>query len=212
MIRGIIYKWTNIITNKVYIGKTTREKQRKQEHLKDRKRYDFAFYRALNKYGVENFTYEVLFETYSNSKEKINIVLNALETYYIKKYSSRDKRYGYNLTSGGDGGKGVKLSKEQRLLRSERMKGEKNPMYGKHLSENQRKLLIESRIGHRPYNNKEVIQLSLDGNYINEYESALKAALSVGKYNDRSNITKACKQGRTALGYKWKYKYEENNN
>ena len=201
---GIIYKWTNKINNKVYIGKTNDEIRRINEHLRDRRK-ECPFHKALDKYGVENFDYCVLIKTTSKSHKQLNIFLDSMERYYIKKYHSNEKKYGYNLTKGGDGTSGYKYTKEQRETASRIKKGELNPMFGKKWTENQRKLLIDCRIGHEPYNNKEVVQLSLDGEYINTYESALKAAISFGKYNSRSNITKACKNNSTALGYRWMY-------
>lgn len=120
MIKGIIYKWTNKVNNKCYIGKTTNEYKRKWEHLHDR-RYKSAFHDALDKYGVEQFNYEVLVSLSSNDYEKINNVLNHLERFYIKKYNSSDRDCGYNLTDGGDGLIG--------------RFGVLNPFYGKHHTE-----------------------------------------------------------------------------
>ena len=63
---GYIYKITNIINNKIYIGKTSysvedRFKQHIKDSVKDRceKR---PLYNAMNKYGVENFTVETIGE------------------------------------------------------------------------------------------------------------------------------------------------------
>lgn len=104
-----------------------------------------------------------------------------------------DSKYNNNY-----GNRNLKVSKSKL--------GDKNPMYGKKWTEKQRELLISQRLNHKPYNNKWVIQLTLDGEYIAEFESALKAAESLGKYNLRSNITKACKTGCSSSGYKWQYK------
>lgn len=93
---GIIYKITNIVNNKVYIGKTleTMEKRWK-EHQKDSSRFtDRPLYRAMNKYGLENFTIEIIDEP--------NIdLLSERESYWIKYYKSY--HHGYNATLGGDG-------------------------------------------------------------------------------------------------------------
>ena len=83
--------------------------------------------------------------------------------------------------------------------------GENNPMYGKKWTESQREKIISQRMGHKPYNNKPVMQLTADNQVVNIFESALKAAEYFGKYNNRTNITKACKQNRMAFGYKWEY-------
>lgn len=94
--KGIIYKITNKINNKVYIGKTleTLEKRWKQ-HQKDSLRFlDRPLYRAINKYGIENFTIEII--------EQPDIeLLSERESYWIKHYNSF--HIGYNATLGGDG-------------------------------------------------------------------------------------------------------------
>lgn len=53
---GFIYKITNTINDKVYIGKTTRTiEERWKEHLNSIKDKDFKIYRAFRKYGVKTF-------------------------------------------------------------------------------------------------------------------------------------------------------------
>jgi group I intron endonuclease len=96
----IIYKAENIINNKVYIGKTiqtlnSRINQHKYEAFESN-RYNFYFYRAIRKYGWDNFQWEILCETDSESK------LNVLEKFYIAVYGKMNKLY--NCTNGGDGG------------------------------------------------------------------------------------------------------------
>lgn len=209
--RGIIYKWTNKTNNKSYIGKTARESERVKEHLRDR-RYNSPFHKALDKYGVDNFIYEVLFEFYCNDKQQLTSLLNEKEQYFIQIFKSNNKQFGYNLTDGGDGQLGYKCTEEGRKKRSESKMGEKNPMFNKTWTDEQRKKLMLTRYGHKPYNNKQVVQMSDDGKPIQVFESALKAAEHFGNYNNRSNITKACKQGRKAFGYKWKYLKEIEDN
>jgi hypothetical protein len=63
----------------------------------------------LNKYGIENFSLDII-ERCSSQKE-----LNEREIYWIAYYKSTDKKYGYNIDSGGNLGKSTsKLSKEHR--------------------------------------------------------------------------------------------------
>lgn len=93
---AFIYKIINNINNKIYIGKTENSiEKRFKEHCKDafRKRNEKRpLYAAIRKYGVENFTIELIEET--------NIP-DERETYWIKFYDSYSK--GYNATTGGDG-------------------------------------------------------------------------------------------------------------
>lgn len=102
-----IYKIENQINHKVYIGKTSYSNPNKRwiEHQKDSKnpnRNHRALYRALNKYGIENFTFSILEET-NNPEER--------EMDYIQEYNSY--HFGYNETLGGDGGKYLQLPEQE---------------------------------------------------------------------------------------------------
>lgn len=95
----LIYKVTNIINNKVYIGQTVKSlSQRKSEH-KHRFLYENShnkFYNAIRKYGWDNFIWEVLEESENWSYE----TLDEKEKYYIKLYDSINT--GYNILEGGN--------------------------------------------------------------------------------------------------------------
>ena len=96
----IIYKITNLINNKVYIGKTTKTIQwRFNKHLKDsynNPNTTIHIQRAILKYGENNFKIEEIDK--ASSLEE----LNQKEKYWIAYYNSQNE--GYNMTSGGDGG------------------------------------------------------------------------------------------------------------
>lgn len=93
-----IYKITNTINNKVYIGKTSYTVEKRfQQHCKDSKKLalkDRPLYRAFNKYGIENFTVETIEEV---SEEESS----TREIYWINQYGSYGN--GYNATLGGEG-------------------------------------------------------------------------------------------------------------
>lgn len=95
---GYIYKITNLINGTLYIGKTVdtikeRWNQHKSESCKERAK-NRPLYRAINKYGIENFTIEVIEEV--DIKE-----LSKREIYWIGYYDTYNN--GYNATLGGDG-------------------------------------------------------------------------------------------------------------
>ena len=93
---AFIYKITNLVNNKSYIGKTERTiEERWKEHLKNRKTLDLPLYRALNKYGVDQFQIEQL-------EECTTQIVDERETYWIMHYNSCEQ--GYNCTLGGEGG------------------------------------------------------------------------------------------------------------
>jgi group I intron endonuclease len=81
---GIIYCATNSINNKKYIGQTVNTlKQRKREHLSSAKRGDrFSFQKAINKYGKDNFTWEII--DYADNQEE----LDKKEIYWIEKFNA----------------------------------------------------------------------------------------------------------------------------
>lgn len=95
---GYIYKITNDINDKVYIGKTTQTVDKRwKEHIYDmRAGSQTHFHKAVRKYGVEHFSISVI-EEYPNEE------LNKMEVYWIGRYNSYNQ--GYNSTIGGDGGK-----------------------------------------------------------------------------------------------------------
>ena len=93
---GLIYKFTNKINNKIYIGQTTQTlEQRINKHLQQLDDNTY-FHRALKKYGINNFTVEIIEQ---------NIPLTELdnrEIYWIKYYNAYyTSNQGYNLTKGG---------------------------------------------------------------------------------------------------------------
>lgn len=95
---GYIYKITNKINKKAYIGKTERSiQERWKEHLRHIPMYcdRLPLYKALAKYGQENFTIEQVEECDST-------ILDEREIYWINQYGTYHA--GYNCTSGGEGG------------------------------------------------------------------------------------------------------------
>ena len=100
---------TNLINNKVYIGKTYRKlAQRKCEHIYKMRcgLKKSHLHNALRKYGLENFLWEVLQDEILTEE-----VLNKLEKKYIQDY----KTSGYALYNKREGGEGGKHSEETKI-------------------------------------------------------------------------------------------------
>ena len=91
-----IYKITNLINNKLYIGKTSRDiKTRWQEHLRHSETLlNIPLYRAINKYGKDNFVIEQIEECDST-------IVDEREIFWISFYNTYQE--GYNCTLGGEG-------------------------------------------------------------------------------------------------------------
>lgn len=96
---GLIYKYTNKINNKIYIGQTSETLERRdKKHLSQLKDNTY-FHRALKKYGRENFNLVILEENIPLDK------LDEREIFWIKEFNSYYKTgFGYNMTKGGKWG------------------------------------------------------------------------------------------------------------
>jgi group I intron endonuclease len=229
---GTIYKLTSP-SNKCYIGQTTNLVERKRTLYNPNKYYSgHRLDNAIKKYGIENFQYEIIIQIVESSKEKLREKLDELEKFYIEKYDSYNN--GYNMTLGGSGSNGCFQTEESKRKISEKAKGRKGSMLGRHLTEEQKNKIsnfAKTRTGEKNSfygkthseeaklkigraNSIPILQLDLNGNVITEFPSAKEAARSIGKSRADSEIIKVCKgyispSGKryiTALGYKWKYK------
>ena len=179
MIEGVVYRYVSP-EGKSYVGQTTNEERRRKDFgivarnpNSGTQSYRSKLFRSdLEKFGVKNFTYEVLYRNSYNTIEEAQADLWQKEEFFIEYFDSFNN--GYNNTLGGNGAKGHKVSKEQvekqrqwliefykthsnpfqgkkhsektkrilSKLASERT-GEKAAMYGKHLSDKQKQILSE---------------------------------------------------------------------
>lgn len=134
---GYIYKTTNTINNKSYIGKHKAE-------TFDEKYYGSGkiLEQAIKKDGVNNFIVEVL--EWCETKEE----LDCKEKLYIKNFDAQNSNEFYNIASGGDGGC-VWGNKENHpnFGNGYRLAGERNPFYGKRHSEDTKKKISEKLKG-----------------------------------------------------------------
>lgn len=164
-----VYKHTNKINGKVYIGQTCQNNPNRRWRNGEGYKRNPLFYNAIQKYGWNNFSHEILEDNLSLQQA------NVLEEKFIKDYKSQDYLYGYNIAFGGEnhvmsnstkeklsiafkGRKhsentkkkmsrshmGMKHTDEEKTKISEAQKGEKGNNYGKHMPEEVKKKISNS--------------------------------------------------------------------
>ena len=94
--RGYIYKHTNLINHKIYIGQTTQQPEKRWGNGLSQYRHNKHFFAAIKKYGWDNFSHQILKEGLSQEE------LNYWEKYFISYYDSTNKEKGYNILLGGE--------------------------------------------------------------------------------------------------------------
>lgn len=108
-----VYKITNTITGKCYIGQAVDIRSRLMEHVNNNHPKKLVIYKAIEKYGANNFEARILtiINTFGKNPNEIKKELNYHECFYIDLYDSYNN--GYNMTPGGDSGRlGFKHTKE----------------------------------------------------------------------------------------------------
>ena len=90
----IIYKHTNIINNKIYIGQTC-QKTRIRWQYGEGYKHNAHFYAAIKKYGWQNFKHEILYTDLTHEEA------NKLEITLIKELDATNPENGYNSAIGG---------------------------------------------------------------------------------------------------------------
>ncbi len=173
-----VYKITNIINNKVYVGSTCNSLYKRLHlhlmSLRNNKHFSKHLQRAWNKYGEENFKFEII-EICSTKEETLQ-----KEEFYINSLQSFIENKGYNIYQFAHTTKGNKWSKEAK----DRRKGFGK---GKTLSLDTRKkqsiaakgrIVKEStRIKLRNLYINPIVMMDLDGTYIREFRNCKEASL-----------------------------------
>ena len=214
---GIIYKVTNSVNSKVYIGQTVNSlAKRKEKHLRDAKSNidgSIVFYNALKKYRLSNFQWDIIDS--AETKEE----LNKKEIQWIKKLKSHIRSgCGYNMTIGGEGSNGFKHSEKSKRKMSEVHKGFKHTEESKRkMSQNRsgikrtpemRKRDSEIRMGlganEKNPRARAVVKLSKEGGFLERFPTAKQGAESVN--GKRSAISNCCNgESKTSYGFKWMF-------
>jgi len=206
-----IYKTTNNINGKIYIGK----------HYSKVKNYlgsGVILKLAIKKYGRKNFSVEII--EYCIDKK----ILSEREIYWIEYFNSRDSLIGYNITKGGEGNSVSKYWLNKKLTDEHKnnisknhadVNGEKNPMYGKTHTDNiKEKLRIlhtnvkfsektklkqsEKRIGDKNSNAK------LTNEIVLKIREEFNNGLNMKSLSEKYNVMKPC-IWKIIHNYTWKH-------
>lgn len=208
----IVYKITNTINNKVYIGITKCSlSKRWKEHKSASKKSNLHLYVSIRKYGLSNFKIE---QIYSAKDE--NDMYNQ-EIKLIAFYKANNPKFGYNNSIGGEKSSlGKKLTDIQKKAISGFQKNRKRKPHSdetkKKMSESAKgrdmsKFIlksVEKRKGLAASNRVKINQYTLSGEFICAHNSLTEAANSV---NGTPSAFGAIKRGRlkTYKNYIWKY-------
>ena len=180
-----IYKITNLVNGKVYVGQSIDIEKRWMEHKYSHTRLSLIG-RALHKYGIDSFSFEVVCECDKSE-------LNDKEQEYIAKYDCMHPN-GYNLKSGG--GQCVVYSEESKRKMSESQKLHT----GWHHTEETKKKIGDAHRGRkRPVESVEKMRKALTGRHLSpEHVEKLRIA-GTGRKQTPESIEKT---RRALLGRK----------
>ena len=146
MIEGVIYRYKSP-SGKYYIGQTINEERRRRSFLYDESYGGSKIDRARKKYGAKNFEYAVLMKVTGDNPNEVKNYLDTLEIGFIKMYNSIEN--GYNIVKGGEGCVGFHHSNSTKEKIRAANKGKPSANKGKHLSDEQKQKISESKIGNQ---------------------------------------------------------------
>ena len=187
---GCIYKITNLINGKFYIGKTRDFEQRKSRHILEGSSSKSNYlYRSMKKNGVNNFKFDIIYN-FRHGKYS-NKCANILEKHYIQKYNSFIPN-GYNMTLGGEGQCGSKFSIEHKAKLSASMSGKKKSVAHK-------AKLSASKLGN-------IYACGKQRNPSKEKSSAHKAKISASMSGKKKSAAHKAKLSASKLGNTYAFK------
>jgi len=126
-----VYKFTNKVNGKIYIGKSTDLRRRMYSHFRSslQEKASDSFVRALIKYGFDSFKIEVI-ELFPKRSNFIDLYIMEREKFWIGFFQSQNESIGYNLLSA-DMRIGFTMSEETKKKIGAALKGRPSPMRGK---------------------------------------------------------------------------------
>ena len=209
----LLYKITNTVNGKVYIGKTSHHdvNTRWNEHIRDSRKprcEKRPLYDAMLKYGNDAFVIEQIEEVENDQ------IACQQEQYWIKYYNSYvgfENCNGYNATLGGDSKRYYdykEISDKYIELKSEKDTAKffncDIETVRKACRENNVRILTPAEIS-KLTASKKIAQLDKDTQeIIAVYDSVSDAFRALNKQKS-GGIAKACRENKVCIGYRWKY-------
>ena len=214
-----IYKITNLVNDKIYIGQSVDIKDRISRHKRELKygiHNNEHLQSAWNKYGEPNFIFETIFicaRQYLDKTEKL----------FVKTLNSSDRKFGYNCDSGGNNKKilssqtieKIKLARSHQKITEKMLNALKLRRIKPMSEDNKRKLILANKGKTKSEyvrscvsnaNGISVVQIDKNTNEeIKTWKNGTLAANSCGA--KKSSLITMCIRGKvkTAYGYKWRY-------
>lgn len=217
-----IYKITNQVNGKVYIGQSSNIENRWREHILTANNKDYyghtrmLIYPAIRKYGIENFSISIIEEC---SIEQ----LDEREIYWISYYDATNPIKGYNLLSGGQSGRQFNPEDFYTLWDSGKTIGEIHEItnasyatiehnlrtYTNYSTSESMSRSMQKIDNDGMFEKVAVYQYDLLGNYITSYESIADASRALFGDNKHTSIQSALNNQRNPIAYNYLWSREK---
>ena len=189
-----VYAHRNLKNGKSYVGMTSRKPNERWRSGKGYKN-NLRMWKDIKESNWNTDWEHNIIGKFEDKQEALNI-----EEMFIRLFDSTNK--GYNISTYDRNS--YKRTDKTRRKNSEAHTGEKNPMYGKHHSEDTKRKMSEAHKEKIYANIKPILQFSKDGEFIAEYPSIMEASRQTGC--NQGHICDCCKGKRkSAGGFIWKY-------
>jgi group I intron endonuclease len=203
MRQGTIYLITNLINDNKYVGQTVMQlNKRWLAHIQESKtNTERPLYRAINKYGIENFKVKILEECNED-------ILSEKEIYWIDKLETYKK--GYNATTGGETNKNIREDIKEKISQS-MSEIERSDEWVNNVSKSLKAkfdrgekwgfMLHQNEGGN--HNKRKIKGTNVKTGEVIVFDSSIEAAIQIGDKRYSGNICRAIREGFNAYGYKW---------